>query len=262
MLLVMISVPVFAQEQKLTNIVSGENRSAKNKARDVHRHPAETLSFLGLKDDMTVVEIWPGAGMWYTEILAPYLKDNGQLYTASWGANYQGTFSGFLRRAHGDFIQKLRSNADVYDEVIVSTLNPPHKDQIAPDGSVDMVLTFRNLHNWLAWETTDQTLAAIHRSLKPGGILGVTDHRAPAETKIDPRSRNGYVNQQRAIELIEAAGFKLVAKSDINANPKDTAEYEQGVWTLPPSYRLGDVDREKYTQIGESDRFTLKFIKR
>ncbi len=241
--------------------VDSELRSPENKARDSWRHPIGTLHFFGLKPDMTVVEIWPGDGMWYTEILAPVLAEEGTLYTASFGANYQGTFHKYLRGAHGRFVAKLRENPDAYDHVVVTTLNPPHTSEIAPEGSADMVLTFRNLHNWMAWETTEETLQAIHKALKPGGILGVTDHRANPDSEQDPKARSGYVHEDQAIALIESQGFELVAKSEINANPKDTANHPNGVWTLPPVLRAPEGEEEKYKSIGESDRFTLKFKK-
>ncbi len=248
-------------DDALQAVIAGDQRSDDQKARDAWRHPAETLAFFGLESDMTVVEIWPGAGMWYTRILAPYLKENGKLYTASWGANYDGQFGTFIRRAHGQFVAALRADDELFGKVTVSTLSPPDHVELAPAGTVDMVLTFRNLHNWMAWDSTHDTLNAIRRALKPGGILGVTDHRADADADIDPKSRNGYVNEAHAIAMIEAAGFEFLGKSEINANPKDTADHPQGVWTLPPSFRLGDTDRDKYAAIGESDRFTLKFRK-
>lgn len=254
--------PVDRANPSLVALSFSDHRSEAHRARDQYRHPVQTLQFFGLRPDMTVVELWPGASGWYTEFLAPYLREDGKLYAASFGANYEGEFADFLRRAHLEFEEKLAAAPHLYDRVTVTRLNPPHATEIAPAGSADMVLTFRNLHNWLAWDLADETLAAIHRALKPGGILGVTDHRAPDGAPVDPKAKNGYVNEDFAIRTIEAAGFELIGKSEINANDRDLADYPQGVWTLPPTLRLGAQDREKYLAIGESDRFTLKFIKR
>lgn len=229
----------------------GAQRSEANKARDVYRHPKETLSFFGLRGDMTVVEIWPGAGGWYTEILAPVLREKGMYYAAHADPDGQGVKK---------YREKLASDPATYDRVNVSTLWPGQTD-IAPPGSADMVVTFRNIHNWMARDFAPEAFAAMFRALKPGGILGVEEHRGNPAVVQDPKAKSGYVNEEYAIKMIEAAGFKLVGKSPINANPKDTKDYEKGVWTLPPTYTRGDEDRGKYAAIGESDRFTLRFVK-
>ncbi len=227
--------------------VAGSNRSEANKARDKFRHPVETLTFFGIQPDMTVVEISPGAG-WYTEILAPFLKDHGKLYEAVGGGPGAKAFA-----------DKLKSDPAVYSQVIVTTLQPPAETDIAPAGSADMVLTFRNVHDWLPRGTTQDYFKAFYRALKPGGILGITDHRADPTQPQDPNAKNGYVRQDYMIQLAEQAGFKLAGSSEINANPKDLRDHP--VWNLPPTLRQGEKDRDKYLAIGESDRMTLKFIK-
>jgi len=241
----------------LEQVLAGSHRSAENAARDAFRHPLETLLFFGIKPGMTVVEAWPGAGGWYTEILAPLLAPTGKLYAAQMPAAPGNEFITSGLKAFGD---KLAARPDLYGKVVVTALGPG-AEEIAPPGSVDLVVTFRNLHNWMNLGFAPEAFAAMFKALKPGGILGVVEHRGNPNKPQDPRAATGYVNEDYAIELIKAAGFELVARSEINANPKDTKDYEQGVWTLPPNYRLGNRDRAKYEAIGESDRFTLKFRK-
>jgi predicted methyltransferase len=210
---------------------------------------------------MTVVEIWPGGG-WYTEILAAALKENGKLYAAQYSTNPP---FGYQRRYFGGFLLKMGEAPDVYRDVIVTTLDFPYSLAIAPKGSADMVVTFRNAHNWVnpAYGKYSAALGyqAMFDALKPGGILGVVDHRWPDPNNEDPDANYGYISEDRIIGQAEAAGFELVARSDINRNDKDNHDHSQGVWTLPPSYALGDVDKEKYSEIGESDRLTLRFVK-
>lgn len=239
-------------DQKLAAVIAGDQRPADAKARDVYRHPAETLTFFGLKDDMTVVELWPFGG-WYTQILAPYLRDKGQYY----GAATDSPPGGGMSRYDAELQKLLASKPKVYDKVTVTVLSPGKKE-IAPANSADMVLTFRNIHNWTRQGIDKQVFEEAFRALKPGGILGVVEHRSDPNPTGTP---NGYVSEADAIKLVESAGFKLLAKSEINANPKDTKNYPKGVWTLPPNYAEGDQDRAKYAAIGESDRFTLKFQK-
>lgn len=240
----------------LDRILAGDQRSEANRARDQYRHPKQTLLFFGIRPGMRVVEIWPSTG-WYTEILAPLLRQKGKYYAATIAANPS---SKYITNQLQGFHDKLASRPDLYDRVEVTTL-APEGGNIAPAGSVDMVLTFRNIHNWMGDGWAPQAFAAMYKALKPGGVLGVVEHRGRADVPQDPSAKSGYVNEDYAIKLIEAQGFKLVAKSEINANPKDSKDYEQGVWTLPPSYRLGEKDKDKYAAIGESDRFTLKFVK-
>ncbi|MCQ9155148.1 class I SAM-dependent methyltransferase [Acidomonas methanolica] len=227
-------------------------------ARDAARHPLEELSFFGVKPDSTVVEIWPGSGYW-TEILAPYLHDHGTYYVA------MGTPDGTpVEREYVGFpaAEQARFDADParYGHIRRTVLAQGH-DEIAPPRSVDVVLTFRNFHNWLTQGDAPEMLAAIHRALKPGGILGIEDHRSHPATPQDPIFRDGYVRQDFAIRMVEKAGFTFVGASEIDANPRDTTYWPKGVWTLPPTYALGDKDRAKYQAIGEADNFVLKFRK-
>ena len=241
----------------LLAIMAGEHRSDENKARDPSRHPAETLTWFGLEKNMTVVEIWPGSG-WYTDILAPYLKDSGRYYAAGPDANSDIPFVQNLSRQLKD---KLASDLDLYGKAIISELSPPHKTAIAPESSVDMVLTFCNVHNWLSARFAPDVFAAMYTALKPGGILGLIEHRGDASARQDPRAQSGYVTEAATIQLAEAAGFTLAGRSEINANPNDVKYYPGGVWTLPPTLALGDKSRAAYVAIGESDRMTLKFVK-
>lgn len=238
-------------DPKLQAVAAGEHRSAENKARDQFRHPLETLTFFGLKDDMTVVELFP-AGGWYTEILAPYLREKGRYY----GANPPPR-AGQPDRYGAQLKERIQQHPNVYDKVQLTVL-APGEHEVAPAGSADLVLTFRNIHNWQRQGNDKQVFEAAFRALKPGGILGVVEHRSDPHPTGTPA---GYVAEADAIALVESVGFKLVAKSEINANPKDTKDYPKGVWTLPPNYSEGEQNRDKYTAIGESDRFTLKFQK-
>jgi predicted methyltransferase len=243
-------------EGRLQSILAGEHRSAENRARDVYRHPVETLAFLGIEPDMTVVEISPGGG-WYTEILAPLLREGGRYYAA--GADPDSE-SEYAQRSVARFAEKLRSHPERYDRAIVTALTPG-RGEIAPAGSADMVLTFRNVHNWMAGGAAESVFREMFAALKPGGVLGVVEHRGNPDVPQDSKAASGYVNQDFAIALVESVGFEFVAAAEINANPKDAKDHEKGVWTLPPSFRLKDVDREKFAAIGESDRMTLKFRK-
>ncbi len=242
-------------DDALKAAIAGEHRAESNRARDVYRHPYETLSFFGIKPNMTVVELVPSGG-WYTEILAPYLREKGKLIGAG-----QAIAPG--NRYGEAFKKKLDSNPALYDKVVTSVFEPPARYDIAAPNSVDMVLTFRNLHNWVGNgdEAVKTTFKEIHKVLKPGGVLGVVDHRLPASMKQDEKASSGYVHEAYVIRMAESAGFKLAGKSEVNANPKDTANHEKGVWTLPPVLANKDKDREKYMAIGESDRMTLKFVK-
>ena len=240
----------------LRQIVNGPHRSAAHKARDQYRHPVQTLTFFGINPRMTVVELWPFGG-WYTEILAPYLRDHGQLYAAA--MDPQSTSREDLQY-NADLKALLAAHPELFDKVRVTVL-AKGKMQIAPPGSADLVVTFRNIHNWV-WDGMEKDVfAAAFRALKPGGILGVVEHRSNDPHFVPRHSGEAYTGEQYAIDLIQSVGFKFVASSDVNRNPKDTKDYPKGVWTLPPEYAEGDKDRAKYAAIGESDRFTLKFVK-
>lgn len=237
--------------------IAGAHRSEADRARDQHRHPLETLTWFGVKDNLTVVEVSPGGG-WYTDILAPFLKDRGTYYAAGFDPESEVEY---MRKGAQRFQEKLAANGELFGKTKVTILAPPMKVDIAPAGSADMVLTFRNVHNWMANGQAENVFKAMFTALKPGGVLGVVEHRANANAPHDPKAVSGYVREDHVIKLAQDAGFQLVGKSEINANPKDTKDYPQGVWTLPPVLRLKEVDKEKYLAIGESDRMTLKFLK-
>ncbi len=242
--------------------IVGEHRGAEAKARDQYRHPREVLDFMGFRSDMTLLEIWPGDG-WYTQVLAHALKDEGKLYAAQYDAN--GPFA-FQREMFGKFLVMLGENPDIYHNVTVTYMDLPYQLDLAPKASLDMAVTFRNTHNWVesffgGGKYAVLPFAAMYDALRPGGILGVVDHRWPDTATEDPMSMNGYISVERTINLAEQAGFKFVGESDILRNPKDTRDHPNGVWTLPPTWALGDKHRDKYAAIGESDRFVLKFEK-
>jgi predicted methyltransferase len=235
-----------AKDTALASAVKGQNRTEAFVERDKVRHPQEVLEFIGVKPNQTVVEIYPGGGYW-TEILAPYLHEKGTYYTAV-------SPSGMAK-----WKDKLAADPKQYGNVKVTELSPT--GEIAPAGTVDAVVTFRNVHNWMRAGAADQVFASFYKALKPGGVLGVEEHRAPADKPQDPKAENGYVREDYTIALAEKAGFKLAGRSELLANPKDTKDYPKGVWTLPPTYALGDQDRAKYEAIGEADNFLLKFVK-
>jgi predicted methyltransferase len=240
-------------------VLAGTHRSDSNRARDIYRHPRQTLEFFGIRQDQTVMEIWAGAAGWYTEILAPLMREHGHYVAANWDP---ASDLKLVQDSVAAFKTKLDANPALYDRVRVTALQYPGAMTPVPPGSVDLVVTFRNLHNWMAREgEAAAMLKAMYVALKPGGVLGIVDHRADAAAPVDPKAKTGYVNEAYAVLLVKAAGFDFVAATDINANPRDAHDYEQGVWTLPPTWRLGDKDRERYAEIGESDRFTLKFVK-
>lgn len=236
--------------------VNSSYRTLENTNRDQYRHPYETLSFFGLQPSMTVVEITPGAG-WYTEILAPFLATSGQYI----GAIPPAGENVAVNETSAKVIAWLKSHEEFKGHVAIADFQPPDKLELARPGSADMVVTFRNVHNWMSKGNERAVFEAFFKALKPGGILGIEEHRAPARAPHDPKASSGYVRENDVIALAKSAGFKLVAKSEINANPKDTKDYSDGVWTLPPTLRLKDQDRDKYLAIGESDRMTLKFVK-
>ncbi len=246
-----------SEQDALKTIIAGEHRSVQHKARDRYRHPLQTLQFFDIQNYMTVVEIWPGSG-WYTEILAPFLKDEGQFYAAHFSADSDVPY---FRKSLQKFIEKTKALPEIYGKMQLTVLQPPEHLEIAPEGSADRVLTFRNVHNWMKADQAEIVFKAMFKALRPGGLLGVVEHRNPATVKQDPRAISGYVGEDYVIKLAEQAGFKLLDKSEINANSKDTASHPKGVWSLLPSLRLKEQDKNKYLNIGESDRMTLKFIK-
>jgi len=242
--------------ERLDRILTGGWRSEKNKARDQYRHPKETLTFFGVKAGQTLIEITPGGG-WYTEILAPLMKGNGTYIAAvAKPKNPEGEAA----RDNSGLKKKFADDEAEYGEAKIVEF-----DGAAPNfgepGSADVVVTFRNVHNWVSGGTAPQMVKAFYDVLKPGGVLGVEDHRAADGADVEQTKEKGYLPTDYVIKLATDAGFRLKGKSEINANPKDTKDYEKGVWTLPPTYELGDKDREKYSAIGESDRMTLKFVK-
>ncbi len=236
----------------LAACIAGPWRSARNVARDRYRHPAAVLGFFGVTARRRVLEIEPGGGYW-TEILAPYLKRQGRYIAALPSAGAEA------RAADQRFLAKLAANPGLYGEVEVTGLDVP---PLRAAGSVDMVLSFRNLHDWMADGTAAAKLAAVHAVLRPGGVFGIEDHRAAATAPQDPRATSGYVREDYAAGLIERAGFRLTGRSEVGANPRDTKDYPKGVWTLPPSLAAGAADRARYLAIGESDRWTMRFVKR
>jgi predicted methyltransferase len=236
---------VSAKDAALAKAIEAKHRSPNFVARDANRKPQEVLEFIGVQPTHTVVEIAPGGGYW-TEILAPYLRDKGTYYTA------------VSPRAAEGWKKKLDSNKELYGKIQVTDMS---QGEVAPAGSADVVVTFRNVHNWMSQGMADQVFASFYKALKPGGILGIEEHRASNEQPQDPQAKNGYVREDYTIALAEKAGFKLVSRSEVLANPKDTKDYEKGVWTLPPTLALGEQDRAKYQAIGEADNFLLKFQK-
>ena len=257
------AISTIAPAPTLDDIIAGTQRSDDAKARDVFRNPAATLDFFEVETDDTVIEIWPGGG-WYTSILAPYLKDEGRYIAA--GFDTEG--SDFAKRAMANFTTNFVERSDIFGEITVSTLSG-NSGPLAEPESADVVLTFRNVHNWMAMETTDKVFDDMFAALKPGGTLGVVEHRLPSAEPQDPRAASGYVHEDFVKQVAARAGFEFVEASEINANPKDTADHPFGVWTLPPSSRTStnqietpeDFDPAVYLAIGESDRMTLKFIK-
>ncbi len=242
--------------EALTVILAGDQRTSEERARDVYRHPKETLLFFGIRPEMRVLEVWPEPG-WYTAVIAPLVRQRGKYYAAVIAPNPS---SKYITHRLEEYRARLAARPDLYDRVTVVTFPADGGDAVPPD-SVDMVVTFRNIHNWMARDQAAQAFRTMFRALKPNGVLGVVEHRGNPAVPQDPKAKSGYVNEDYAIRLIEEQGFRLVAKSAVNDNPRDTKDYEQGVWTLPPTYRLGAKDHDKYAAIGESDRFTLRFVK-
>ena len=240
--------------------LTGAARSSENLARDAWRHPRETLTFFALAPNQTVVEITPGGG-WYTEILAPYLREQGRYIGAVIDPAKAGSDNArdYYTKSNDELRAKLAANPAAYDRATLVEVDP-QAPVFAEPGTVDRVLTFRNVHNWIGNGSVAAMFKGFHAALKPGGILGVVEHRATAD--VPEGDRSGYLSEAQVIAYATAAGFELQAKSEINANPKDTKDHPNGVWTLPPTLRVpAGEDAKKYQDIGESDRMTLTFVK-
>jgi predicted methyltransferase len=251
--------PAVADDEALAAAVHNPARSAKFVARDVARHPLEELGFFGVAPDATIVEIWPGGGYW-TEILAPFLRNHGTYYVALQGKGRTEADDAEAEKLNALFRAKVAADQAGFGKIIETRLGVG-ETEIAPAGSADLILSFRNLHNWMEEGFADEAFTAFYHALKPGGVLGVEDHRGHRDGPQDPAAADGYVRQDYAVALAEKAGFVFVGSSEINANLKDTANWPKGVWTLPPTFKLGDQDRAKYAAIGEADNFVLKFRK-
>lgn len=242
-------------EDPLLEAINDSNRNEAYAARDSFRHPYKTLSFFEISPSMHVLELSAGGG-WYTEILAPYLKKSGRLSVT----HHNPMAGGYYKRSRNSFDTKVASNPLFKGVQVLTADVPPSQPYIEPN-SQDLVLTFRNLHNWLSRDAMKSVMQEAFNALKDGGRFGVVEHRAPEGSSMEFMKTSGYVSQSLAIQTAQDVGFQLVGTSEINANPKDTVDHPKGVWTLPPSFRLKDHDREKYAQIGESDRMTLLFKK-
>lgn len=236
----------------------GKHRSETNIARNAARHPVETLTFFGLEPDMTVIEVLPGGALWYSEIIAPVVREKGQLIIADYDVDLPNQPE-YRLKGRKAMVERFAKNPEVFGTPKIVKMTAPQSIDLGAPASVDIVLTFRSTHGWLRDNAAEAAYAAFFDVLKPGGVLGVVQHRAGAET--DTTKFNGYVAQDRLIQIATDAGFVLEASSEINANSKDRANYEGGVWTLPPGLSKGDEDRAKYLAIGESDRMTLRFRK-
>jgi len=251
---ILAAAPAPTPDPDLIAAVSDPARTAAFAARDKARHPAEELAFFGISPKMTVVELWPGGGYW-TEILGPYLAKGGTYYAAVNAPGDKEEDVGVQR-----WRARVAGQKDRLGTIHETMLGVGHFD-IAPPGSADLVVTFRNFHNWMNDGTVDQALAAAFKALKPGGILGIEEHRGRSDKPQDPKAKDGYVREDYAVAQVKKAGFVLVGSSEINANPKDTKDWVDGVWTLPPTLSQKDKDREKYIAVGEADNFVLKFQK-
>jgi predicted methyltransferase len=260
------TMPAYAA-QTLDEILAGPQRDPANAARDVYRHPKQALEFFGVQPDSTVVEVWPSGG-WWVEILGPYLRDKGVYYAAGVATTLPNT-SEYQLKSQRALADKL-AGSPLYDHVVLTELGVPGRTVMAPPGKVDFVLTFRNVHNWLAGGYAQEMFNAFAATLKPGGILGVVEHRAKPGTSIEQMKKTGYMTKDYVVGLAKQAGFVLDGESEMNANPQDTTDHPGGVWSLPPNLRTcqpmqdgaqKDACIAEYRAIGESDRMTLKFRK-
>ncbi len=256
---------IASKKVSLVDVAAGDHRTDEARARDQFRNPVATLDFFGLEPNMTVVEIWPGGG-WYTDIIAPYLASaNGVYYAAGFDPN--GASERGLARIAA-YSENFVQQPEIFGEIRVTAFSA-QAGAVAPAGSADMVLTFRNVHNWMSGGFTNKAFSDFYAALKPGGILGIVEHRLPTTREPDENARTGYVREDAVIAMATSAGFEFVEASDVNANPADTADHPFGVWTLQPVARTSafgedpdpSFDRAPYDAIGESDRMTLKFRK-
>ena len=246
-------------KSRLETASQGDHRSDKNKDRNKYRHPVGTLAFFGLEPNMTLLEIGPGGG-WYTEVIAPAMRDTGVYIAGSYDVDVEGQPK-YRYRQHQTLLDNIKDQPELYDQIQLASYSPPKSRNLWQKSSVDMVLTFRSSHGWVRQGIIDEVYSDFFKVVKPGGVLGVIQHRAPADGDAVVWAKKGYVAELSIIQAAEKAGFVLDAKSKINANSKDLKDHDEGVWRLPPTLSLGDQDREKYMAIGESDRMTLRFIK-
>lgn len=244
-------------EARLAGIIQGAHRSEFNRNRDGARHPFETLKFFGLKPDMKVAEIWPGGAGYYAEIIAPFVAGAGQYTTVVVSLSSQEPR---IRRSNIRLFSKFVSDRKLYGFPRAADISSL-ENRMAPDGSLDLVLSFRNLHNWIGDSYQDFILEGIYKSLRPGGYFGLVDHRLDGSVNEKKLYFDGYMTTDYAVRLVTKAGFRLVASSEANANPRDTSDHPKGVWTLPPTLALGKENSDIYIRIGESDRMTLLFQK-
>ena len=272
MLLLLISQFGFAANlpinARIEQAMLGDHRSVENQARNRYRHPLGTLSFFGLKDDMAVLEIWPGAG-WYSEVLAPVMRDHGQYRAAVYDSAVAGQ-PDYRYGLNADLEKKFAANPGLYDQVVLVPFSPPQSASLGEANSIDLIVTFRNTHGWIGDGVAAQVFAEFARVLKPGGALGVVQHRAANDTDPLVTAEMGYVSEEAVVALARAVGLYLEARSEVNANPADTKDYAEGVWTLPPGLvvcrEITDVSGKAscevpFRGIGESDRMTLLFRK-
>jgi predicted methyltransferase len=250
----------YASADAISDAVTSDIRSDKAKVRDEYRNPQQTLRFFGLKPNMTVVEISPGGG-WYADILYSVVKENGKYVAAHFYVDEKT--SGYYKKSVEGFKEKMKPGMK-YEGAELTAFDPMKALDISEAGSADMVLTFRNVHNWYMRngdEGIDNAFGAFFKALKPGGVLGVVEHELPESADDEAMKKSGYMKRSYVVAAAEKAGFVLEASSDVNANPMDSADHPKGVWTLPPRLALDDEDPEKYMAIGESNRMTLKFTK-
>lgn len=255
-------------EARIEQAMLGQHRSDVNIERNRYRHPLGTLTFFGLRDGMTVMEIWPGGG-WYTEILAPVMRHHGQFIVAGYDVDVPDQ-PDYRYRLQAGLMQTFADRPDLYDQVAVVPFSPPASASLGQAESVDLVLTFRNTHGWIGEGIAEAVFAEFARVLKPGGALGVVQHRAPDDADPAAAAEQGYVSEKTVIELARAAGLYLDGRSEVNANPLDSKDHEHGVWSLPPGYSVcsgltaeAEIEdcRNRLAEIGESDRMSLRFRK-